>query len=180
MSTSTTTPVRKLNNSKYASIIIGHGSSTITIQTLVAPSIHAFIPDKAAAFDFLFTQLRTFHPTISVADLTTALSNHFDVNHSIARPKTAAVLALLQSALFRCENLSSIPFIDRAGVPIETIDEDPAERQDDIAFFVFDAMILAGDVDRRLAAIDPSTKNVQISFLSGGSHFLRVEICTHN
>jgi hypothetical protein len=36
MPASTTTPVFKSNNSKYASIIIGHGSSAITIQTLVA------------------------------------------------------------------------------------------------------------------------------------------------
>jgi hypothetical protein len=39
------------------------------------------------------------------------------------------------------------------GVLIATIDKDPAKRQGDIAFFVFDMTILAGDVDRRLAAI---------------------------
>jgi hypothetical protein len=88
------------------------------------------------AFDFLFTQLRAFHPSINVTDLTTALSNHFDVNHSVARSKTAAVLALLESALFRCENLSGICFIDCGGVPIATINEDPADRVDGITFFV--------------------------------------------
>jgi hypothetical protein len=157
MSASTITPVRKSNNAEYTSVIVGHGSSAVTIQTLVAPSIHAFIPDKAMAFDFLFTQLRAFHPSINVTDLTTALSNHFDVNHSVARSETAAVLALLHSALFRCENLSGIRFLDRVGVPIGTIDEDPADRQGDIAFFVFDTTISAGDVDRRLAAIEPFT-----------------------
>ena len=149
MSASTTTPVHKSNNSEYASIIVGHGSSTVTIQTLVTPSIHAFIPDKVMAFDFLFTQLRIFHPTLNITDLTTALSNHFDVNHSVARSKTTAIIALLQSALFRSENLSGIHFIDRAGVLIKTVDEDPAKRQDNIAFFVFDAtfwaVMLTGD-----------------------------------
>ena len=157
MSASTTTPVRRSNNSEYTSVIVGHGSSAVTIQALVAPSIHAFIPDKAMAFDFLFNQLRAFHPSINVTDLTTALSNHFDVNHSVARSETAAVLALLESALFRCENLSGIRFIDRGGVPIATIDEDPDEREDDIVFFVFNTTILAGDIDRRLAAIEPFT-----------------------
>jgi hypothetical protein len=88
MSTSTITPIRKSHNSEYTSIIVGHGFSATTIQTLVAPSIHAFIPDKAMAFNFLFRQLRTFHLMINVTDLTTALSNHFgDVNHSVARSK---------------------------------------------------------------------------------------------
>jgi hypothetical protein len=138
--------------------MVGHGSSAITIQTLVTPSIHAFIPDKAMAFSFLFKhQLRAFRPMINITDLTTVLSNHFHVNHSVTRSKTTAVLALLQSALFCCENLSGICFIDRAGVPLKTIDKDPAERQDDIAFFVFDATILAGDVNQRLAAIKPFT-----------------------
>lgn len=157
MSASTTTPVHKSNNSEYASIIVGHGSSTVTIQTLVTPSIHAFIPDKVMAFDFLFTQLRIFHPTLNITDLTTALSNHFDVNHSVARSKTAAIVALLQSALFRSENLSGIHFIDRAGVLIKTVDEDPAKRQDNIAFFVFDvtfwAVMLTGD------ALPPSNRS---------------------
>jgi hypothetical protein len=80
ISASTTTPVCKLNNSEYTAVIIGHGSSAITIQTLVAHSIHAFIPDKAMAFNFLFKQLCAFHPGINVTDLTTALSNHFNAN----------------------------------------------------------------------------------------------------
>jgi hypothetical protein len=63
----------------------------------------------------------------------------------------------LHSALFRCENLSGIRFLDRVGVPIATIDEDPAERQGDIASFVFETTIVAGDVDKRLAAIEPFT-----------------------
>jgi hypothetical protein len=157
MSASTTTPVRKSNNSKYTSIIISHGSSVVTIQTLVASSIHAFIPDKAMAFNFLFKQLRAFHPMINVTDLTTAMSNHVNVNHSVTRSETAAVLALLQSTLFCCENLSGIHFLDRVGVSIETINEDPAKRQGDIAFFVFDVTISAGDVNQCLAAIEPFT-----------------------
>jgi len=154
---STIAPVRKSNNSEYTTVIVGHGSSAVTIQTLVAPSIHAFIPDKAMAFDFLFKQLRAFHPALNVIDLTTALSNHFDVNHSVARSETAAVLALLQSALFRCENLSGVRFLDREGVPVGAIAEDPTERQDSIAFFVFDTTIVAADIDLRLAAIEPFT-----------------------
>jgi hypothetical protein len=154
MSASTTTLICKLNNSEYTSVIISHSSSAVMIQTLVTPSIHAFIPDKAMAFDFLFKQLRAFHSMINGTDLTTALSNHFDVNHSVARSKTTAVLALLQSALFHWENLSGIRFIDHVGVPIKTINEDPAKRQDDIAFFVFDMAILAGDVNCHLAAIE--------------------------
>jgi hypothetical protein len=49
-------PVRAKGTSEYTTIIVGHGSSAVTIQTLVAPSIHALLPDKAMAFDFLFDQ----------------------------------------------------------------------------------------------------------------------------
>lgn len=62
-STNNLTPARKTTGtSEYITVVVGHGSSAVTIQTLVAPSIHAFIPDKAMAFDFLFRQLRAFHP----------------------------------------------------------------------------------------------------------------------
>lgn len=157
MSTTVPNPVRKANSSEYTSIVVGHGSSSVTVQTLVAPSIHAFIPDKAMAFDFLFSQLRPFHPAINVVDLTTALSNHFDVNHSVARSETAAVLTHLHAALFQCSNLTGLRFLDQDGNPVGTVVEDPADRPDGIAFFVFDTTVTASTIDHRLSAVDPFT-----------------------
>ena len=158
MSTSlTTNPVRKTNGSEYTTIVVGHGSSAMTVQILVAPSIHAFIPDKAMAFDFLFAQLRPFHPAIHVVDLTTALSNHFDVNHSVARSETATVIARLQAALFQCPNLTGLRFLDQDGNPAGAVVEDPADRPDGLAFFVFDTTVIASDIDSRLSAIEPFT-----------------------
>jgi hypothetical protein len=157
MSTTVPNPVRKTNTSEYTSIVVGHGSSSVTVQTLVAPSIHAFIPDKAMAFDFLFAQLRPFHPAINVVDLTTALSNHFDVNHSVARSETAAVIARLQAALFKCSNLTGLRFLDLNGTPVGDVVENPEDRPDGVAFFVFDTTVIASAIDRRLSAVDPFT-----------------------
>jgi hypothetical protein len=66
-------------NSENTATIIGHGPSSLTsIQMLVTPSIHALIPNKAMAFDFLFNhQVSASHLLIHAMDLTTALSNHF-------------------------------------------------------------------------------------------------------
>jgi hypothetical protein len=108
MSTTPSIPSRSRYTSEYTTIIVGHGSSAMTIQTLVAPGIHALIPDKAMAFDFLFNQLRAFSPTLSATDLTTALANHFNVNHSIARSETATITPAVKAALFHCDNLSGI------------------------------------------------------------------------
>jgi hypothetical protein len=81
------------------------------------------------AFDFLFNQLRDFLPMVSATNLTTTLANHFDVNHSIARVETATVLASVKSALFRCENLSGIRFLNRRGKPVGVISDDPSKTR---------------------------------------------------
>jgi hypothetical protein len=143
--------------SEYTTITVGHGSSAATIQTLIAPSIHALLPDKAMAFDFLFNQLKPLHPTQNAKDLTTALSNHFDINYSIAMSETAAVIATLNSALYQCTNLRGIRFLDRDGAPISNISEDPSMRDDGIAYFVFDSTILPTKTDCRLSPIGPFT-----------------------
>jgi hypothetical protein len=125
---------------------------------LVAPGIHALIPDKAMAFDFLFNQLRAFSPTLSAADLTTALANHFNVNHSIARSETSTITAAIKAALFHCDNLSGIRFLDHTGAPVSTaISEDPDSRPDGVAFFVFASTVPPASIDPRLSAISPFT-----------------------
>jgi hypothetical protein len=116
------------------------------------------IPDDAMAFDVPFNQLRAFHPTLNVIDLTSAQSNHFGVlNRSIARSETATAITNLQSALFRCKNLSGIRFLNRDGEPVNTISEDPTERPDGIAFFVFDTTVMPVKVVCRLSSIGPFT-----------------------
>jgi hypothetical protein len=155
MSALAPTPTKPKGTSEYTTVTVGHGSAAVSIQTLVAPSIHALIPDKAMAFDFLFKQLRAFLPLLSASDLTTALANHFDVNHSIARSETATIIAAVHAALFCCENLSGVRFLHRNGAAAGTVDEDPAKRPDDLAFFVFDTTVAAVTVDPRLSAINP-------------------------
>jgi len=157
MSTNTIPPVRAKTSSEYTTIVVGHGSSAVMIQTLIAPSIHALIPDKAMAFDFLFDQLKAFHPAVNVIDLTTALSNHFDVNHSVARSETAAVISTLNSALFHCVNLSGIRFLNRDGAPVNNVSEDHTTREDGIAFFTFDSTVTPSKIDCRLSDISPFT-----------------------
>jgi hypothetical protein len=70
MSAPNLAPVCAKHTSKYTTVIVGHGSSAVTIQTLVAPSITALMPDKAMSFDFLFQQLQAFHTTLHVLNLT--------------------------------------------------------------------------------------------------------------
>jgi hypothetical protein len=91
-------PVRAKGTSEYTTIIVGHGSSAVTIQTLVAPSIHALLPDKAMAFDFLFDQLKPLHPMLNVNDLTTALSNHFEMPHSNSLSTNATTTSMVSAS----------------------------------------------------------------------------------
>ena len=110
------------------------------------------------AFDFLFDQLRTMLPTLTATDLTIALANHFDINHSIARSETLAIVSAVQATLFHCENLTGIRFLNRKGKPMgSAVNEDPAKRQDSIAFFVFETTVIPATIDNRLSAISPFT-----------------------
>jgi hypothetical protein len=138
MSATASIPSRSRYTSKYTTVVVGHGSSAAMIPMLVAPGIHAAIPDKAMAFDFLFNQLRAFLRMLSAADLTTALANHFDVNYSITHLETNTVITAVKAALFHSDNLSGIRFLDHTGTLVNTaISEDPDLRPDGVAFFVF-------------------------------------------
>jgi hypothetical protein len=79
------------------------------------------------------------------------------MNHSIARSETATILANIRSALFSCTNLSGIRFLNRDGVPVTNLGEDPTMREDSIAFFVFDSTVVPAAIDCRLSAVGPLT-----------------------
>jgi len=157
MSSPSSSPYRPRTASDYVSIVVGHGSSALTLQTLSAPSIHAPIPDKAMAFDFLLKHLKNFATTLGAADLTNALANHFDVNHAVARSETDAVIANLKIAMFDCRNLSGVQFLNKIGQPIGAVSVNPADRPDDISFFVFDTTVSPASIDSRLSKIEPFT-----------------------
>ena len=143
--------------SDYVPVYLGHGSNAVIIQALVAPTIDDPIPDKASSFDFLTKQLRTYRSSYKSAALNTALSSHFDVNHSIARFETDAAIATLRSAIFSCKNLSGVRFLDDVGDPVATVPHDPMIRTDHITYFVFDSCIKPGDIDARLTDMEPFT-----------------------
>jgi hypothetical protein len=79
-----------------------------------------------------------------MTDFTTALSNHFGVNRSIARSETAAIIWMIQGALFHCVNLKGVRFRR----------EEPFKRPDGLAFFVFDTTVGPVVTDNRLAALN--------------------------
>jgi hypothetical protein len=109
------------------------------------------------AFDFLLRQLRSHQSVLPITDLTAALSTHFGVNHSIACSETTAVLAAIKSAIFQCANLGGVRFLNHLGEPIPNVSEEPSERPDGIAFFVFDTTVGPALTDNRLVALSTFT-----------------------
>ena len=161
MTTPSTTPYRSNGPSLYVSVSVGHGAFAVQLPTLAAPPLHAAIPDKSMAFDFLLNQLRSHQSTLPVTDLTTCLSNHFGVNHSIAYAETQAVILAIQSSIFHCRNLTGVRFLDHMGATVLRVSDDTSARPDSLSYFVFDATIGPGLTDNRLAAL--STFNVRFA-----------------
>jgi hypothetical protein len=116
---------------------------------------------QSHGFRLLFNQLRAFHLALNIIDLTSALSNHFHVIHSVVRSETAAVVATLQSALFHCENLSGIHFLNGDGDPVAgtTISENPRSQRG--RFFRL-TTVTPIKINARLSAVSPFT--VRLAF----------------
>jgi hypothetical protein len=64
-----------------------------------------------------------------------------------------AILTTINSAIFLCANLEGVRFLNHLGEPIPTVSEDPSERPDGIAYFVFDATVPPVQTDNRLASL---------------------------
>jgi predicted permease len=133
----------------------------MSIQTLAAPSIRALIPDKANAFDFMFWQLRALLLMLSTAN-TTALANHFHVSHSVTCSEITTITATIEATLFKCKNLSGICSLNSTGAKLSNISDDITMRPDDIAFFIFDMIVMPTVIDPHLSLLSTHSGSVSL------------------
>ena len=150
------------------------GSNDVTIHTIVPPAISAEPYRKVMAIILFFCRILALSnsPSISLSDLTTTVTLHFDVNTKVAEREAESIVESNYYDFFDVSNLQGINFIYSTGKP--TMIFDLYHRAVDITFFIFRTSINVVDVNQRF----PS-KEVTVSNLIHCRHHFRLPNWIH-